>query len=169
MFDAWDAPTVDLAPVDEILTITMLGDSVLLRPTGPLDRLRTGVFADVLNAAALAGSVVTLVTESEPAAPTDELATSAAFGANGEPPLPADVEVVRGGVIRVPVGDTEWTIDVNAGRFVRGNAGLDTRFLTDGDWTPYRTIWLTPSTLTAVTATGGYLHGPRPIRTAAVH
>lgn len=166
MLDAWSAPGPELAAVDEIVTITMRGSCVVLQPTCELDGVRTRVFVDALNAAVSSGSVVMHVA-------SDADSDSDAAGAAGDveqlavdtwpvEPAPADVTVVRAGVVRVPAADVLWTVDVGAGRFVRSDTEVDVRFLVDTDWTAYRCMWFTPSTVTAATATGSYVLGHRP-------
>ncbi len=163
MLDEWSAAGPDLAAVDEIVTITMRGPCVVLRPTCELDTMRTRVFVDALNAAVLAGSIV-MHTVREPV--VDDVAADAVELAGDH--APDDVAVVRAGVIRVPVADVLWTVDVTAGRFVRSDTEIDVRFLVEADWTPYRAMWFAPRTITAATTSDSYVLGHRPSRADAL-
>lgn len=163
MLDAW-VPETDLVSVDEIVTIRMHGECILIAPMSVLDTMRTHVFVDALNAAGLAGSVVMLSARPDDPPPLGDFPLDEV---DGEFPdvLPVEVEPVLAGIVRVPVGDLVWTIDVTEHRFIRTDTVIDVRFLVETDWTPYTTMWFTPTSVTAATTSGSYVMGPRPRRT----
>ena len=145
--------------------VEMGGSNLLIRSSGGLDRACTAALVDAINAAAEAD--VTVVLDPAPIR-CDERFAHHAF----EPPARSAgeaitrsvaVEAVASGIVRIPLRDGSWMVDVPAGRFCRTDRRVDLRFLDDAAWTPVVAIGVTRSRLIALTSDGRQLSALRAI------
>ena len=88
-----------------------------------------------------------LVTRRPPSA-----ATATCLNGHGGP-----VKVVGAGYVRLTTRDANWTIDLAQGRLCRSDDAIEPHFVTPDDWTSVQALWVTQTSVTALTDDGTYL------------
>lgn len=150
----------ELATVDELLSVSMHGSSVVIRSARQPDALGTQVFVDVVNAANAAGSTVVL---RHPPAVDDSFVGAIdmpeAMEAVDASSLAAEVAGV--GLLMIRTAGCLWTIDIGRDRFVRSDGTVDRWFLTAANWTAFDAMWIAPRRVCARAVDGSYVTGHR--------
>lgn len=152
----------DLAFVDELVSISMLETTIVIRPTRRPDALGTQVFSDVVNAAIAAGSTVVLHRLDAVVDSTVAIDLPAGTGVG----LDEAVLVEPGGVglLTVRSESATWSIDFGSDRFVRSDGPVDRLSITGSDWIAFEAMWITPQLVRALTVDGSYVTGRRTLR-----
>lgn len=152
----------DLAFVDELVSISMLGTTIVVRPTRRPNALGTQVVTDVVNAATAADSTVVLHRRGAGVDPAVSMGGPTAHGVGHAEP--AMVESVGTGLLIVRSESAVWTIDFGSDRFVRSDRPIDQLLLAGSDWTVFDAMWIAPQFVRALTVDGSYLTGRRKLR-----
>lgn len=157
--------SAELANVDEVLSISMLGDTVVARLNSTPDAIGTQVLSDVVNAASVAGSTVMLHRRGWQVDSSVSIEMPSAEGTTGEP---LEVETAGIGLLQVRTDGAMWTIDVGSARFIRTDRPLHRLFLSASTWTSYDAVCIAPQYVRACTREGSYVASRRNPITPAI-
>lgn len=138
--------------------VSMFDDHLVICPPDHLDLEMTEVL--VIAAASAVGSGTTVMIDLDPDTSSPDLIarrplSSAATNCTTEPG--GSVAVLGAGYVRLTTRDARWTIDLAEGRLCRSDTAVDPLFVGPGDWTHVQAIWVTQTTVTALTRDGTYL------------
>lgn len=137
------ADGISTSPGAASISVSMVGDIVVLSPRGRLDLDSTHALVTAVDAAAGDGRVVIDLDGSAELAPAELLFRSEATPPNGVP-MPVTkptIGVIAPGCVRLSAPGQHWTIDLSERRFCRSAEPVDRRFVGAADWTPIRNVW----------------------------
>jgi hypothetical protein len=70
------------------------------------------------------------------------------------------VGVLGAGYVGFVTSDAHWTIDLGHGRLCRSDEVIEPSFVGSDEWTPIQALWVTQTTITALTNDGTCLSTP---------
>lgn len=151
-------PAATHATIDPKVKVSMFDDHLVICAPTDLDVETTEVLVIAAASALAAGSTVMI--DLDPDTASDELiahrplntVTATCITGDGGP-----VGVLGAGHVRLTTRDGHWTIDMAHGRLCRSDGAIDPHFVGPDDWTAVRALWLTPTSVTALTDDGRYL------------
>lgn len=141
-----DHPIVDRS--DPTIAVSMVGNLIVLRPSGRLDLESTRTLVNAVDAAAGTDTTVVIDLGGAPgsALGPDLLPTAlldkVATGPHPETAvtLPT-IDVIAPGCLRLSSPQSHWTIDLTERRFCRSAEPVDRRFIDPAYWTTIRNVW----------------------------
>lgn len=151
-----DVPT-DRAGEDD-LTVSMLGEHLVICPPTRLDLETTDVLVVAAASAVAAGSTVMI--DLDPGTASDELVARRPLVTTVPPrhgPVGDAAVVIGAGLVRVAARDVVWTLDLANGRMYRSDEPIDPYFVRPADWTAIQALWVSPTHVNALTADGRHL------------
>lgn len=149
--------TQELQHRDAAVTISVCDDHVVICPPSHVDLDATHSLVAAAAAGVLSGSTVILDLALDTAG--SELVALGPIADGRVDPTAAvgHVDVLGAGVVRLSTADSYWTIDLAEGRLFRAATVVDHHFVGGSDWTCVQAIWLTCSSITALSADGSYI------------
>ncbi len=138
--------------------VSMLDDHLVICAPAHLDLEMTEVLVVAAASAVAAGSTVMI--DLDPSTTSEEISARRPLGAVSANCVTGDgglVGVLGAGYVRLATRDAHWTIDVAHGRLCRSDHAIEPHFVRPDDWTPIRALWVTPTSVTALTTAGVYL------------
>ncbi len=143
---------------DPTVMVSMFDDHLVICAPAQLDLEMTEVL--VIAAASAVAAGLTVMIDLDPDTASDELiarrplsaATATCVNGDGGP-----VEVLGAGYVRLTTCDANWTIDLAQGRLRRSDDAIEPHFVRPDDWTPVQALWVTQTSVTALTNDGRYL------------
>jgi hypothetical protein len=133
-----------IQPIDPSISVSMVGDIVVLSPRGRLDLDATHALVQAVDAASCSdGKVVIDLDGSAELSPAELLFRTEATPPNGVP-MPVSnptIGVIAPGCVRLSSARGHWTIDLSERRFCRSAEPVDRRFVGIDDWTGIRNVW----------------------------
>ena len=138
------APVPLETTIDPAISVSMVGDIVVLSPRGRLDLDSTHALVRAVDAASSSDRKVVIDLDgSAELSPAELLFRSEATPPNGVP-LPVTkptIGVIAPGCVRLSSARYHWTIDLSERRFCRSAEPVDRRFVGIDDWTRIRSVW----------------------------
>ena len=144
--------------IDPTVMVSMLDDHLVICAAADLDLEMTEVLVIAAASALAAGSTVMI--DLDPETASDELIARRPLSAVTATCITGDggpVGVLGAGYVRLTTRDAYWTIDLTQGRLCRSDDAIDPHFVGPDDWTPIQALWVTPTSVTALTNDGTYL------------
>lgn len=160
MPDQPDAPTADLAVDGPPITISGVGDHIVIRLAGRLDDDSTSALGQAIDSALLSGCTVVVelgrhhVDTTVPGRRTD------VTHRRSSPTLGDARRTIRAdgsGCIRLGAPGSWWTIDVHAGRLLRSSAPVERRFAGPDAWIDVHELRISATTASVLTTSGSLL------------
>ncbi len=143
---------------DPTVTVSMLDDHLVMSAPDQFDIEMTEVLVIAAASAVAAGSTVMI--DLDPDTASDELLArrpltdaAAPYVANEGGP----VEILGAGYVRLATRDAHWTIDLARGRLCRSQDAIDPHFVRSDAWTQVQAVWVSQTSVVALTADGTYL------------
>ena len=152
------AATPTTTTIDPTVMVSMLDDHLVICAAADLDLEMTEVLVIAAASALVAGSTVMI--DLDPETASDELIARRPLSAVTATCITGDggpVGVLGAGYVRLTTRDAYWTIDLTQGRLCRSDDAIDPHFVGPDDWTPIQALWVTPTSVTALTNDGTYL------------
>ena len=144
--------------IDPTVTISMSDDQLVICAPTDLDLEMTELLVIAAASAVATGS--TAMIDLDPDMASDELIARRPLSAVTATCITRHggrVGVVGAGYVRLATRNAYWTIDVTQGRLCRSDNPIDPHFVGPDDWTPIQALWVTPTSVTALTNDGTYL------------
>jgi len=143
--------------IDATVTVSMFDEHLVICAPPHLDLEMTNVL--VIAAASAVGCGSTVMIDLDPDTASDELlarrplsAVASCVTSAGGP-----AAVLGPGYVQLTTRDGYWTIDLGQGRLCRSNDPIEPHFVGLDDWTHICALWVTPTSVTALTNDGMYL------------
>ena len=137
--------------------ISMFDDHLVIRRPDQLDIHLTLVLVDAVAAALRGGSTVMIDLDPETES-GDLVAIGPSAGADPVTPIDGTAASVLGpGCVSVSTGESLWTIDLSRSRLFRSDTAVDPAFVAADDWMSVRAVWLTCTSITALSVDGRYV------------
>jgi hypothetical protein len=147
--------------IDSTVRVSMLRDHLVIWPPAHVDLQATQVVVMAAASAVLAGSTVMI--DLDPTTASEELLAHAPLSF-GDPHCVTGpggpVDVPGAGFVRLATLNSFWTIDLGQGRLCRSDLAIDPHFVRPQDWTRLGALWVSQSSVTALTDDGTYLSTP---------
>ncbi len=144
--------------IDPTVMVSMLDDHLVICAPAHLDLEMTAVLVIAAASAVAAGASVMIDldpdTASEEIIARRPLSMVVAHCVTGEG---GPVGVLGAGYVRLATRDAHWTIDLARGRLCRSADEIEPHFVGPDDWTHIQALWLTQTSVTALTRDGTYL------------
>ncbi len=138
--------------------VSMLDDHLVICAPDHLDLEMTEVLVFAAASAVASGSTVMIDLDPDIASldliarrPLGGVESSCLVG-DGRP-----VSVPGAGYVRLATRDAYWTIDLAHGRLCCSDRAIEPHFVCSADWTRVQAIWVTQTSVTALTADDRYL------------
>lgn len=150
--------TATATTIDSAVTISMLDDHLVVCAHADLDLEMTEVLVIAAASAVTTGSTVMI--DLDPDTASDELNAHRPLTALDASCITGDggpVSVLGAGRVQLATRDAHWTIDLTRGRLCRSDDAIDPSFVGPDDWTPVQALWVSPTSVTALTNDGTYL------------
>ena len=153
-----DPDTAAPQTTDPTVRVSMLDDHLVICAPADLDLEMTEVLVIAAASAVAAGSTVMI--DLDPDTASDELVARRPLGAVTATCVTGDggpVGVIGAGYVQLATSDAHWTIDLAQGRLCRSDDAIDPLFVGPDAWIPVQALWVTPTSVTALTNDGTYL------------
>lgn len=146
--------------VDPTVMVSMCQDHLVICAPAQLDLEMTEVLVIAAASALTSGTNVMIDLDPDTASPEllarrplSVMAGSCVLRDGGP------VAVLGAGYVRLATRDAYWTIDLAHGRLCRSDARIDPYFVRPDEWTRIHALWVTQTSITALTSDGTYLSG----------
>lgn len=138
--------------------VSMLDDHLVICAPDHLDLEMTEVLVYAAASTVASGSTVMIDLDPDIAShdliarrPLGSVESSCLIG-HGRP-----VSVLGAGYVRLATRDAYWTIDLSHGRLCCSDRAIEPHFVRADDWTRIQAIWVTQTSVTALTTDDRYL------------
>lgn len=150
------SPAIDR--IEASVGVTMCADHIVIAPSTRLDIAATHALVGLAASAVQSGSLV--LVDLDPRSASADLITCGPSGDRAGP-VPAvgtdPVRVFGPGCIRFATAESLWTIDLARARLFQSEKPIDPHFVSSDRWTPIRALWISCTTVTALTGDGTYI------------
>jgi len=153
-----DRATPAAHATDPTVMVSMFDDHLVICAPAQLDLEMTEVL--VVAAASAVASGLTVMIDLDPDTASDDLIARRPLGAATATCVNGDlgpVAVLGAGYVRLAARDANWTIDLAQGRLCRSDDAIEPHFVRPDDWTSVQALWVTQTSVTALTDDGTYL------------
>jgi hypothetical protein len=143
---------------DATMMVSMFDEQLVICAPTHLDLEMTRVL--VIAAASALACGTTVMIDLDPETASDELiARRPLSNVATECFIPDDgpVNVLSAGYVQLTTRDGYWTIDLSHGRLCRSNDAIEPHFVGLDDWVEVSALWVTPTSVTALTRDGTYV------------
>ncbi len=148
-------------PISPTVIVSMLDDHLVICAPAQLDLEMTEVLVIAAASAVAAGYCVMI--DLDPYTTIEAISARRPLSAVGPHCVIGDagpVAVLGAGYVRLATRDAHWTIDLAHGRLCRSDDAIEPHFVRPEGWTPIRALWVTQTSVTALTDDGIYLSTP---------
>jgi hypothetical protein len=138
--------------------VSMLDEHLVICAPDHLDLEMTEVLVFAAASAVASGSTVMI--DLDPDIASHDLIARRPLGPVGPSCLVGDgrpVSVLGAGYVRLATRDAYWTIDLSQGRLCCSHNAIEPHFVRTEDWTRIQAIWVSQTSVTALTADDRYL------------